>query len=173
MDYAPQIYQQLLQGSPKNGGLPDALARIVTTQSQWESGNYTSNVFNNALNSFGYGYNPKSDYQIGQYGKYGAYASVTDSVNEIIDYIYRRLAAGSFPALNTITTTTQYATLLKNAEIGAYFEDDLTHYANGLQGYLASDVFDSGNVVSDGSGDDTGSLLLLAGIAIGAYFVFK
>lgn len=131
------VSDQLLAGSVNHPGLPFALVRLVTAQSQHESANYTSDVFFNTNNCFGYKYYAKSPYQNGYYNGYAKYATVADSVQEIVDYIYRREATGEFPDLGTITTAEQYATLLKNLkDPGPYFGAPLKEYVDGINSYL-------------------------------------
>jgi hypothetical protein len=136
-----RVYSQALKGTANNAGLPDTLAKIVAAQSQHETGNYTSSVYLNSNNGFGYGFD-NSEYQTGNYKQYATYANIEDSTSEIVDYIYRRVADGSFPKdLSTITTAEQYATLLKNAKPGSYYGDSLSNYAKGIANFLSTDVF--------------------------------
>jgi hypothetical protein len=173
-NYTDQIYNQLISGSPNNPGIPQTLAQIVTAQSQHESANYSSNVFTNAKNAFGYKYYAGSPYQSGNFEGYAMYSSINDSVNEIIDYLYRRQADGSFPDLSTITTPDQYANLLKNAGPGAYFEDTVLNYASGIAKYLATDVFQPiTNLASSAASGNLTSIAILAGAGLGIYFLLK
>jgi Mannosyl-glycoprotein endo-beta-N-acetylglucosaminidase len=131
------VSDQLLAGSVNYPGLPFALVRLVTAQSQHESANYTSDVFLQTNNCFGYKYYAKSPYQNGYYNGYAKYATVEDSVQEIVDYLYRRVQTGEFPDLGTITTAEQYATLLKNLKYpGPYFGAPLKEYIDGINSYL-------------------------------------
>lgn len=134
---ALNIYNQLLQGSPNNPGIPEALAELVTAQSQHETGNYTSNVFNTANNAFGYNYSG-GQYQTGIFEGFATYENYLDSANELIDYLYRRQNDGSFPDLRTITNPAQYAALLKGA---GYYTDNQSTYQNGITNYLSEDGF--------------------------------
>ncbi len=160
------IYGRLIAGTNYNYGIPPLLASILLAESKHESANYTSDVFINANNAFGYKYSG-SEYQIGQYAGYAVYADLDDSAREFVDYIWRRVSDGSFPSdLDTITTPLQYATLLKNAKIGAYYQDSVSNYANGIARYLTgSDV--PGMAVAD-----NGSLVLL-GLVVAALIVYN
>ncbi len=140
------IYNRLVSGDDINAGIPDLLARILVAQSQWETGNYSSDVFLNANNAFGYKYTGASRWQTGSYRGYGVYQGVDQSAAELLDYIWRRVDEGSFPGdLDTITTPGQYVALLGNA---GYFEDSVSHYANGVQSYFGSFTPDSVGVGS-------------------------
>jgi uncharacterized FlgJ-related protein len=121
-------------------GIPDTLAQLIVAQAKHETANYTSNVFKSCNNLFGYKYvgqslatqcnlSPELDY-------YARYATIDDSVLEIVKWIKRRVADGKFPSdLATIQTADQYATLLKNA---GYYTGTLAAYKNGLSFFLAS-----------------------------------
>lgn len=118
-------------------GLPPLLSSFVTAQSAHETGGWTSAVFIDCNACFGYKW-------IGQstaagpcllHPAYAAYNSIEQSTDEIVNWIFRRQRDGSFPQnLNSITTSDQYATLLKNA---GYFEDTLSVYMNGLRNWLS------------------------------------
>lgn len=182
------VYGQALSGSVNNPGLPIALAQLVTAQSQHESANYTSDVFNNSNNVFGYGYDASSQYQTGSYNGYGTYGSINDSVQEIVDYIYRRQADGQFPDLQTITTATQYATYLKDVTSpGPYFAAPLSQYISGITSYLGQDNFSSvasaaaatpsgsssaAAVVTE-AGISGGGVLILIAIGVGLWYLFR
>lgn len=111
-------------------GLPRPLALCVLAQSQHESGNYTSAIYQDCNNSFGYK-NPSS---LGfgacsLHSDYVDYDTLQSSTHEITAWIYRRLSEGNFPDLNTITTPDDYAQLLKN---NGYYGDTVSNYTNGL-----------------------------------------
>lgn len=140
MDYTSTVYSRLLMGTARNPGLPDPLATIMVGQSQHESDNYTSPVFQNSNNAFGYKYSG-SRYQVGNYHGYGKYNSIDDSAAEMVDYVYRRVSDGSFPQnLGTIYSADQYAQLLQGAAIGPYYEDTESNYANGIESWLSGEV---------------------------------
>lgn len=117
------IYTQLL-----NDGIPDPLATLVTAQSGHETNGWTSNVFLQNNNAFGYGFTGSS---------YKAYDSVEASADELAAYLGRRVADGSFPDLSTITTADQYAALLKQA---GYYGDTTTNYAAGIARWFAANI---------------------------------
>jgi mannosyl-glycoprotein endo-beta-N-acetylglucosaminidase len=128
---ADQSQQLIFTTLTTSTGFPVLFAQLVTAQSGHETDGWTSNVYLTDNNAFGYGFNGVS---------YTAYASVEDSVQDMIDYINRRVADGSFPSLDQITTPDQYATLLKNAKSGAYFGDTVENYENGITNWLDTNL---------------------------------
>lgn len=132
MDATPDqiIYSTLL-----SNGIPDALALIQVAQSKWETAEggipYQSPNFLNNNNAFGYGYNGST---------YKHDDSIEESAQDIADYTFARLNDGSFPDLDTITDIDQYATLLKNAKPGAYYQDTETNYSRGLTSYYVDNI---------------------------------
>jgi uncharacterized FlgJ-related protein len=167
MDYSSIVYSRALTGTVTNPGLPDTLAQLVVAQSQDESANYSSAVFLATNNGFGYKYSG-SKYQHGNYEGYAKYLSLDDSTAEVVDYIYRRVADGSFPAdLTTITTPDQYATLLQNAKPGPYYGAPETTYSSGIASY-----FDT-NVLQPLQQNPTLGVLILVGLGLVAYLITK
>ena len=110
--------------------MPPILAACIVAQSKHETGNYSSSIFLDCNNAFGYKA-VRSSCQL--HPGYQNYQTVSDSVHEITAWIKRRLSEGNFPALNTITSPLQYATLLKE---NGYYEDSLGNYANGISFYF-------------------------------------
>lgn len=140
MSFADRIFNQATRGTNTNPGLPNTLAALLVAQAQHETGNFLSNIFTNFNNAFGYAFYPGSLYQIGPGSiadngqPVARYATVEDSVKELIDWIYRRVKEGKFPAnLATITEPEQYAKLLKDA---GYYTAPLSVYTNGLKYYF-------------------------------------
>lgn len=135
---AGRILIKALAGTDNNPGLPQPLAGFLVDQSAHETNGWTSNFFVNNNNCFGYSCSSSSQYQNGCSSgnadngvQVGNYDSIEDSVSEIIDWIYRRVAQGKFPSdLSTITTSDQYAQLLKAA---GYYGDSSSNYAAGLK----------------------------------------
>jgi uncharacterized FlgJ-related protein len=121
-------------------GMPARLADLIAAQSQHETGNYTSGVFQLNNNCFGYKYvgqkiatkggaSPEGD-------SYARYKSIEDSVTEITGWIKRRQAEGKFPEdLALIQTPEQYATLLKRS---GYFGAPMNEYIKGLTRWYRS-----------------------------------
>lgn len=130
------IYEQARQGTPVNPGLPDRLASYLVAQACHETGDFTSPIFEDDNNAFGYSY-VGSRYQAGpgrmaDNGQYAAhYRTVRDSVRELVDWIYRRRNEGIFPAnLQAVASLSQYVSLLKRS---SYFEDSEANYFAGSQ----------------------------------------
>ncbi len=169
MDCISIIQNELSTGTANNPAVPDNLIPLVIAQAQHESANFTSNVFLNTNNPFGYTY-ANSPYQIGNYEGFGEYESVSDAANEINDYLYRRVADGSFPDLTTITTADQYAQLLKDA---GYYADDEANYAAGIQSYLNSNTSVIRQAAAFIEENPVPTVLgVLGGITL-LYFIFK
>lgn len=166
-----RIYNQALKGSPVNPGLPASLALLLVAQAKHETGNFTSNFFRSYNNAFGYSYVPGGRYQLGagSIADNGApiarYASVEDSVKELVDWLNRRRIEGKFPAFGSVTTPEQYAALLKAA---GYYGDTLENYSNGLIYYFKS-------LAGSLAAGAKQSIPVLALIALGAagYFAYK
>lgn len=139
---AQQIYTRCINGTANNPGLPPALAQLVVGQSYNETNGWTSNFFVNNNNCFGYECSSTSIYQNGCSSgnadngvTVGNYDTVDDSTQELIDWIYRRVADGKFPSdLTTITTADQYASLLSNA---GYFTSSASSYASRINAFLS------------------------------------
>jgi hypothetical protein len=167
MANADIVYNRALQGTANNPGLPDALAQLVVAQSQDESANYTSPVFAATNNGFGYKYSG-SEYQHGDYEGYAKYLSLDDSTAEVVDYIYRRVADGSFPQdLTTITTPDQYATLLANAVPGPYYGVPEQQYASGIASYFTT------NILQPLQQNPSLGVAILVGLGLIAYLITK
>jgi hypothetical protein len=133
---ANNIFHRAMNGTPVNKGVPEALAKLIAQQSMHETGGYTSNAWSENNNGFGYKW-VGSRYQDGKGIKasegdyYGNYDDYLYSVDEVVDWIYRRQKQGLFPAdLRDITTPEQYAKLLKDA---GYYGDTVATYTAGLK----------------------------------------
>lgn len=164
MSYADTIYQTALTGTVNSAGLPPTLAALVVAQAKHETGNFSSPIFLNQNNAFGYSYFSGSPYQIGSGVvadnglKTAKYANVADSTREIVDWIGRRSRDGRFPAdLSTIQTPADYAALLKQ---NGYFTDSLSNYANGLARFFTVPVV-------------VGSTLVLVSLAVLIFLVAR
>lgn len=136
-EYSERIFNAARGGTPKNkAGLPVVLSALLVAQARHETGNYTSRHFIQSRNAFGYSFDPRSAWQTGSGGiadnnsPVGVYDSIEDSTREVVDWIYRRVADGKFPAdLSSIVTPERYAELLRSA---GYYTAPLSVYAGGL-----------------------------------------
>jgi len=163
-DFSYRIRSAAIVGTDKNPkGVPPVLADLIVAQAKHETGNFSSRAFLQDNNAFGYSYVAGAYWQIGpgiiaDNGQPVArYASIEDSTAEIVDWIYRRIAEGKFPAnLNDITTPDQYARLLKGA---GYYGDTVSNYLEGLRRWF---------VLNTGS-----DAILILGLALGLYALRK
>lgn len=128
--------KEIIFDTARADGMPSVLAALMVTQSQFETANFTSNVFVSCSNGFGYKatgtaprcvLSPESDF-------YKKYATLRESTLEITAWIRRRQAEGIFPAdLEAINTPEIYAALLKKA---GYYGSSEASYAAGMKRYL-------------------------------------
>jgi uncharacterized FlgJ-related protein len=129
------MYQDIIYNALLGQKIPPLLAKIVTAQSQFESGNYKSKVFLTDNNAFGYKYvgqkiatqglpSPASE---GDH--YAHYNSVQDSAIELANWLKRRHKEGKLPALETITSPQQYSKLIKAAN---YYGASESTYTKGI-----------------------------------------
>jgi len=166
-----RIYEQATRGTAYNKGLPPVLSSLVAAQAAHETGNFTSRFFTDYNNAFGYSYVPGGIYQLDIPGDFSTngqpvakYRSIEDSTKEIVDWIYRRIKEGKFPAdLRTIQTPEQYAALLKDAN---YFEDSISNYAAGIKRFFVQVIELAGKPAA-------GILLLALGAAAYWYYTKK
>lgn len=135
---ANRIMVAAQSGNSNNDGLPELLATFLVDQSAHETNGWTSNFFINNNNCFGYECDSSSIWQNGCSSgnadngvQVGNYDNIENSTQEIVDWVWRRVADGKFPSdLDTITTSDYYAQLLKNA---GYYGASETTYAAGLK----------------------------------------
>lgn len=167
-----RIYTTARAGTDVNKGVPDMLAKLIVSQTKHETASvvngklqpYASNAFTANNNAIGYKW-VGSKYQEGpgikssEGDNYGDYADYTDSIKELIDWIYRRQKQGLFPAdLAAVKTADQYALLLKSA---GYYGDNQSTYAAGLQRWFKSNIKEVAAV---------GGALLLG---VAGYFIWR
>lgn len=110
-----QFNGQIQQEVIANGYSSD-FGKLVAAQANYESGGYYNTAFTKYNNPFGYKYDA-SKYQSGQGnaandgGYYAAYATIEDSVDELIAWFERRQTAGDF-TISDIKTPTDYVNAL-------------------------------------------------------------
>lgn len=130
-----RIVNQARKGSDVNPGLPGNLPAILLAQAKHETGNFTSNAFLRHNNLFGYSYVKGARYQqgpglIADNGQPVAhYATLEDSVKELVDWLYRRVKEGKF-TFSQIQTPEDYAAKIRQA---GYYTDSLSNYTAGLK----------------------------------------
>jgi len=129
------MFQQIIYDTLIGQKIPPTLAKIVTAQSQFESGNYKSNVFLQDNNAFGYKYVGQKIATKGipspanEGDNYAHYNSVQDSAIELANWLKRRHKEGKLPALELITTPQQYSKLIKAAN---YYGASESTYTKGI-----------------------------------------
>jgi uncharacterized FlgJ-related protein len=129
------MYQDIIYNALLGQKIPPLLAKIVTAQAQFESGNFKSNVFLKDNNAFGYKFvgqkiatkgipSPASEGD-----NYAHYNSVQDSAIEIANWLKRRVKEKKLPALELITTPAHYSKLIKAA---GYYGASENTYTKGI-----------------------------------------
>jgi hypothetical protein len=116
-DQAQQVIYSWLRS---NYALPDTISKIITAQSGHETGGWTSNIWFQNNNGFGYGY------QGG--GLYNSYPSVQDSVDDVVGWLDRHV-----PGYESIQDPDTYAQALKN---NGYYTDSEANYSAGISRWL-------------------------------------
>ncbi len=116
------------------------LATLMVAQSKLETANYTSAVYLQNNNAFGYKYYADSIYQAGmglaapasENDNYGIYANVADSAREVADWIGRRSAD-----FTNVTGVYDYAAALSNDK---YFTEAADLYAADMNHYFTTNI---------------------------------
>jgi uncharacterized FlgJ-related protein len=158
---------EIIYNTLKDQKIPDPLAKIMTSQAQLESANFTSNVFKTNKNAYGYKYVKQKIATQGlpapknEGGFYANYKSVSDSALELANYVKRREKEKKFPGLETITSARQYAELL--TDVG-YHTATRESYVKGVEYYY--------NKIKDLVIKNTTPLLSIA-ILIGVFFLIN
>lgn len=147
MSIDKQIYNQAIKR-----GFSPTFANLLTAQARFESADYTSNVYKQNNNLFGYKFvgqagatrgtvAPKSEWPNANTPSYYAkYKSVEDSANEVINWLLRREKEGKF-LIKDLTTAGKYAAALKS---GNYYGSSAADYGNGLTAKLKLINFNNG-----------------------------
>lgn len=143
MDIANKIYSSAINGNAGNPGLPANMASFLVGQSANETGGWTSGFFVNNNNCFGYSCDSGSNWQNGCSSNnadngvtVGNYDSIDDSVQELVDYWWRRSkdGKGGCPSdLSTISTADQYASILHSA---GYYTSAEANYAANIKAWV-------------------------------------
>lgn len=127
-----------IYNTARNMGMPDYVAANIVKQARLESADYTSNVFKTDNNLFGYKYVGQKKWPTGpglkssEFNKdgsyYAHYSTPENSIGELVDWLKRRQAEGSFNIAN-LHTEQQYAQALKSV---GYYGDTANNYTNNL-----------------------------------------
>lgn len=157
-------YIAQIQQAASDSGFTPALGALIVAQAQVESGNFTSNLFTQANNAFGYdfvGQDNATQSSLSHDGYYYAqYTSVYYSALEICNWIIRNI-----PNYNSISTPSDYAYALKHSKIGAYYGASTSSYAIGLAYY-----FSLPSVGAFVNNNPTTTIFLIGGISVGMSF---
>jgi len=152
MNFDQQIFNTAI-----NNGLPQAVATNLVAQARLESSNYSSNIFLNNNNSFGYKYvgqslavpgdlAPRSEWtDPGTPQYYAKYSSVEDSAQEVINWIFRRIKEGIF-TMEDLATPQGYANSFKKAD---YFGESAFAYGRDLTSILKNALSNGLNFVKN------------------------
>jgi len=141
-DFAGDTNAERIFAQAKKRGLSDRMAQMLVAWSKFETGNFTSHFVPDNRNYYGYTYDKNSKYQTGfngsnpQAGNFAVYASLENSVNEVVDWMNRRVKRqdrGAWPPVNSITDPIEFATLLMGSN---YSNDSPLTYGNGIKKYL-------------------------------------
>ena len=101
-------------------------SRYITAQAAHETANFTSTVFRNANNLFGFKYTGHKT-EVGSYGAYGKYKTIEDSVKRYVSYYTVKGYPAEFPSPEIFIRT------LKDNK---YFEAPEAEYIKAVRYFL-------------------------------------
>lgn len=127
--------------------LPDPISKLITAQSGHETAGWTSHIWLQNNNGFGYGYQGGGNYEY--------YPAIQDSIDDLVGWLDRH-ALG----YENFTDPDQYAQALKNA---GYYTDMETNYAAGISRWFNNNL----QLVAGGS------VAVLVGLVLLAWLIFK
>lgn len=136
-------FEEIIYNTATSNGVPRVMALLLVAQAKHETNNFSSPVFWENKNMFGYKYVKGAKYQNNagrtstEGDPYANYSTLENSALELVAYLKRRVADGKFPALEKITSFPQYADLLKKA---GYYGDPLSVYLAGLRRWFSTDI---------------------------------
>lgn len=142
-----QAQQAIYSYLRTNYALPDPISKLITAQSGHETGGWTSHIWLQNNNGFGYGY------QGG--GVYNFYPSIQDSIDDVIGWLDRHA-----PGYENFTDPDTYAQALKNA---GYYTDMETNYAAGISRWFNDNL----QLVAGGS------VAVLVGLFVLVWYLIK
>lgn len=154
-------------------GLNPTIAAIVIAQARYETEDYTSNVFKQNNNLFGYKYVgqslavqgtpvPGSEQSTGP-KYYAKYSTVEDSVKELVEWIRRRVDGKQF-AMQELTTPEGYAAGFGRLPY-RYFGVSVSQYAAGLRAKLQT-LGDAAGPVVEAANTATGGKIVFAVVVL-------
>jgi flagellum-specific peptidoglycan hydrolase FlgJ len=140
-------------------GIPATVAKIIAAQARYETADYTSNLFKNYNNAFGYKWVGQKKWASGPAfnapsadaqgntdgGTYAAYPSVQYSTGELVDWLKRRQNEGKLN-IASLTTPDVYAYALKSS---GYYGQTASQYGTGILAKLKKIAIDNaGNIAT-------------------------
>lgn len=150
-------------------GLSPTIAAIVVAQARYETADYSSNVYKQNNNLFGYKYVgqalavqgspvPGSEQSTGP-KYYAKYATVEDSVKELVQWIRRRVDGKQF-TMQELTTPEGYAAGFGRLPY-RFFGVSVAQYAAGLRAKLQT-LGDAAGPIVEAANDATGGKIVFA-----------
>ncbi|MCC6288105.1 MAG: glucosaminidase domain-containing protein [Chitinophagaceae bacterium] len=143
------VYETAVYNTAINNEVSADVALLIVSQARHESANFSSNVFKQNNNAFGYKYVGQSGASQGtaapssEGGYYAKYDSLEDSALEVVNWWKRRIRQGVINDWSDIATPDSYALALKKA---GYYGDSLANYTAALKTWLKG--LDLGNEMS-------------------------
>jgi len=169
MDYGQRIYNTAV-----SMGVSNTLANLIVAQARHETADFTSPIFRENNNAFGYTYVSGAKYQlptggrIADNGKATArYANIEDSTREMVAWLQRRQKEGKFK-LSDLTTPEAYAAALKGS---GYYGDTESRYLTAIKKWLGKYPKYQQVLITGGIG--VFGVALISGIIYSAYRYFK
>lgn len=133
------FYDTLVQRTAQQMGINADTARLIAAQARHETANYSSSVFKNNKNFFGYKYVGQAIAKPGTKAPsnegaapYAAYDTFEDSVKELVNWLRRRQNEGKF-RIQDLTTAEKYNAALIS---GGFYTDRAGNYLRGLRSAL-------------------------------------
>lgn len=167
-------YGQIIYNTAKGAGINDTLANIIVADARHETADFTSSIFKEGNNAFGYMYVSGSKYQLPQAGRVAdngfpaaKYASVEDSTKELIAWLQRREKEGKLK-IAALNTPEAYASALKNA---GYYGDKESTYLAGIKKWLSKYPKYEQVLITGGIG--VLGVVVISGIIYSVYRYFK
>lgn len=159
------IYETAVYNTAVSNEVPATVALLIVAQAKHESANFSSKVFKQNNNAFGYKYVGQSNATQGTAAPssegdyYAKYDSIEGSALEVVNWWKRRIKQGVINYWSDISTPDSYAAALKKA---GYYGDSLANYTAALKKWFTG--------LSDGN-----ELNYLAGAALifGIYYLFS
>lgn len=169
MDYGQRIYN-----AARSMGINDTLANLIVAQARHETGDFTSKIFKENNNAFGYTFVAGGQYQLPSKGRIAdnkqptaMYASVEDSTKEMVAWLQRREKEGKLK-MSELTTPEAYAAALKKS---GYYTDAESRYLTAMRKWLSKYPKYQQVLITGGLG--AVSLVLISGIIYSLYRYFK